>query len=66
VIKTDTTIAKNYLPETQIKKLERLVSSFFDYIENIIENHTTFTMEDFTSSVNKFLEFNEYKVLDGK
>lgn len=66
VIKTDTTIAKNYLPETQIKKLERLVSSFFDYIENIIENHTTFTMEDFTSSVNKFLEFNEYKILDGK
>jgi hypothetical protein len=66
VLKSDTNIAKNYLPEDQIKKLERLVSSFFDYIENVIEKHTTFTMVDFASSVNKFLEFNEYQILDGK
>lgn len=66
VLQSDVVVAKNYLSEKEIKKLERTVSAFFDYIENIIENHTTFTMEEFAESVNKFLEFNEYKVLDGK
>lgn len=65
VLKSDTTIAKNYLSEPEIKRLERTVSAFFDYIENIIENRSTFTMESFAESVNRFLEFNEYKVLDG-
>lgn len=65
VLKSDTTIAKNYLSEEEIKRLERTVSSFFDYIENIIENRTAFTMESFAESVNRFLEFNEYKVLEG-
>ncbi|NOY96074.1 MAG: virulence RhuM family protein, partial [Chlorobi bacterium] len=64
VIKSDTNIAKNYLNEKEIKKLERTISGFFDYIENIIENRISFTMEEFAGSVNKFLEFNEYKVLD--
>ncbi len=66
ILKTDAQIAKNYLPENEIKKLERTVSGFFDYIENIIENRTSFTMEAFADSVNKFLSFNEYKVLHGK
>lgn len=66
VLKSDTIIAKNYLPEEQIKKLERTVSGFFDYIENIIENKNSFTMEEFSQSVNKFLEFNEYKILTSK
>jgi hypothetical protein len=66
VLKSDTTIAKNYLSENDIKKLERAVGAFFDYIERIIENRNTFTMEQFAGSVNKFLEFNEYKVLEGK
>lgn len=66
ILKSDTAVAKNYLKETEIKKLERTVSSFFDYIENIVENRNTFTMEEFSSSVNKFLEFNEYRILDGK
>lgn len=66
IIQSDAVVAKNYLSEKEIKKLERTVSSFFDYIENIIENHNTFTMEQFAKSVNKFLTFNEYKVLDGK
>lgn len=66
VLKSDTTIAKNYLNEDDIKKLERAVGAFFDYIERIIENRNTFTMEQFAESVNKFLEFNEYKVLEGK
>ena len=45
--------------------LERTVSSFFDYIERIIGRRSTFTMEAFSNSVNKFLEFNEYQVLEG-
>ncbi len=66
IIKSDTNIAKNYLSEKKIKKLERTISGFFDYIENIIENRISFTMEEFANSVNKFLEFNEYRVLTGK
>jgi hypothetical protein len=65
VLKSDTRIGKNYLTEKEIKKLERLVSSFFDYIENIIEHRTTITMEGFSDSVNQFLSFNEYQVLEG-
>jgi len=65
ILKSDTTIGKNYLQEDEIKKLERAVSSFFDYIEGIIERRTSFTMDSFVESVNKFLEFNEYKILDG-
>ncbi|MEN8122570.1 MAG: virulence RhuM family protein [Bacteroidota bacterium] len=66
IIKSDTSIAKNYLNEKEIKKLERSISGFFDYVENIIENRNTFTMQQFAESVNKFLTFNEYKVLSGK
>jgi hypothetical protein len=66
ILKSDTRIAKNYLTESQIKKLERTISSYFDYIERIIENRNTFRMEQFSESVNKFLDFNEYKVLEGK
>ena len=66
ILPSDVTIAKNYLQETEIKKLERAISSFFDYIENIIENRKTFTMSEFTQSVNKFLDFNEFRILDGK
>ncbi len=65
VLKSDTTIAKNYLSEDEIKKLERAVLSFFDYIEGIIERRNTFTMESFAESVNKFLAFNEYRILEG-
>lgn len=65
VLKSDTTIGKNYLQEDEIKKLERAVTAFFDYIERIIENRTTFTMESFADSVNRFLEFNEYRILEG-
>ena len=64
VLKTDTAVGKNYLQEDEIKKLERAVTAFFDYIERIIENRTTFTMESFAESVNRFLEFNEYRILE--
>lgn len=63
ILKSDAQIAKNYLSEKEISKLERTVSGFFDYIENIIENRTSFTMSAFAESVNKFLSFNEYEVL---
>jgi hypothetical protein len=66
ILSTDVTVAKNYLPEEEIKRLERTVTGFFDYIENLIERRQTFTMEEFAESVNKFLSFNEYKILDGK
>ena len=66
ILKSDTVIAKNYLPEEDIRKLERAVSGYFDYIERIIENRNVLTMEKLADSVNRFLEFNEYKVLEGK
>jgi len=66
VLLSDVTIAKNYLSEPEIKKLERTISGFFDYIENIIENRVQMTMQDMAYSVDKFLSFNEYKVLIGK
>lgn len=66
VLKSDVTVAKNYLTEKEIKRLERTISGFFDYVENIIENDNTFTMKEFAESVDKFLNFNEYKILEGK
>jgi len=66
ILLSDVTIAKNYLSEKEIKKLERTISGFFDYIENLIENKQTFTMAEFAESVNKFLSFNEYKILGDK
>ena len=63
ILPSDVVVAKNYLPENDIKRLERTVSGFFDYIENIIENRVQMKMEDMANSVDKFLSFNEYKVL---
>ena len=66
VLKQDVVIAKNYLQEKEIQQLERTVSSYFDYIEGLVERQNTFTMAQLAESVNKFLSFNEYKVLEGK
>lgn len=63
ILKWDVSIAKNYLTQDEIKKLERTIWSYFDYIENQIEKSNTFTMEQFVFSVNKFLEFNDFQVL---
>jgi len=65
VLKSDAVIAKNYLSEDDIKKLERAVAAFFDYIERVIEQRNTFTMAGFAESVDKFLAFSEYRVLEG-
>lgn len=65
ILKSDTQIAKNYLDEKQIKRLERNVSGYFDYVEDLIERHETFTMSQFANSIDRFLEFRDYKVLQG-
>lgn len=65
-MKSDVTIAKNYLDEKQIHRLERTVSGFFDYVEDLIEEERTFTMRQFAESINAFLEFRKYKILQGK
>lgn len=65
ILKSDVTIAKNYLTIPKIRQLERTVTGFFDYIEGLVERGNTFTMEAFAKSVNAFLEFNQYKVLEG-
>jgi hypothetical protein len=66
ILKSDVTIAKNYLDEQQIKRLERAVTGFFDYIEDLIEEENTFTMQQFANSVNEFLEFRKFKILPNK
>lgn len=66
ILKSDVGIAKNYLEEKQIRQLERAVTGYFDYIEDLIERENTFTMEEFASSVNEFLAFRRYDVLEGK
>ena len=66
ILSSDVTVAKNYLSEKDIKRLERAISAFFDYIENVIENRIQMTMQDMAESVDKFLTFNEYKILHGK
>ncbi|WP_308271981.1 MULTISPECIES: virulence RhuM family protein [Prevotella] len=66
ILKSDVSIAKNYLQENEIRQLERAVSSYFDYIENQIERHNAFNMEQFAASVDKFLTFNDYKILPDK
>lgn len=63
VLKSDVNIAKNYLDERQIRQLERTVSGFFDYIEDLIERENTFTMDEFAASVNEFLSFRRYDIL---
>lgn len=63
ILKSDVSIAKNYLPEKEIKRLERAVSGYFDYIEDLIERENTFTMQEFAASVNEFLSFRKYDIL---
>ena len=66
ILKSDVTIAQNYLSENDIKRLERAVSGFFDYIEDLIENENTFNMSQFSESVNAFLSFRKFQILPNK
>ena len=63
ILKSDTSIAKNYLSERQIRQLERAVTGYFDYIEDLIERENVFTMQEFSDSINAFLEFRRYDIL---
>ena len=65
ILKSDSTVAKNYLDETQIKKLERNVASYFDYLENIIEQEQALTMQELAKSIDAFLSFNKFEILQG-
>ena len=66
ILKSDVSIAKNYLEEKEIRQLERAVTGFFDYIEDLIERENTFNMEQFSTSVNEFLAFRRYRILPDK
>lgn len=66
ILKSDVIVGKNYLEEKQIKQLERAVTGYFDYIEDLIERENTFTMAEFAKSINEFLAFRKYDILEGK
>ncbi len=66
ILKSDITVAKNYLSEKEIKQLERTVTGYFDYIEDLIERENTFTMQEFAESINAFLAFRKYEILTNK
>ena len=66
ILKSDVSIAKNYLQEKEIRQLERAVTGFFDYIEDLIERENTFSMSQFSGSVNEFLAFRRYQILPDK
>ena len=66
ILKSDVTVAKNYLEEKQIRRLERAVTGYFDYIEDLIEQENTFNMAEFANSVNEFLAFRKYQILPNK
>ncbi|MDR1016235.1 MAG: virulence RhuM family protein [Coriobacteriales bacterium] len=66
ILRSDVTIAKNYLDGQQLRRLERAVSGFFDYIEDLVEDENTFTMQEFADSVNEFLEFRRFRILPDK
>ena len=66
VLKSDVSIAKNYLSEKEIRQLERAVTGYFDYIEDLIERENIFTMEEFSASINEFLNFRRYEILSNK
>ena len=66
ILKSDVSIAKNYLQENEIRRLERAVTGYFDYIEDLIERENTFNMEQFAASVNGFLTFRKYQILPDK
>lgn len=66
ILLSDTKVAKNYLPEKEIRQLERVVTGYFDYIEDLIERENAFSMEQFAASVNEFLTFRRYALLPDK
>ena len=66
ILKQDVTVAKNYLEEKEIRRLERTITGYFDYVEDLIEDEYIFTMEDFARSINEFLEFRRFEILENR
>jgi hypothetical protein len=63
ILKSDVTVAKNYLQESEIKALERIVGMYLDYAENQASRQIPMSMADWVSKLDAFLKFNEYDVL---
>lgn len=63
ILKSDVSIAKNYLIETEIKELERVVTMYLDYAENQAARGIPMKMTDWVEKIDGFLQFNEYKIL---
>lgn len=64
IIKTDVSVAKNYLTEKEIKSLDRFVTMYLDYAEDQAERNIPMTMEDWANKLNAFLQFNQREILD--
>jgi len=65
ILQSDVVVAKNYLSKKEIHSLERNVSAYFDYVERLLEDETLLGMQDFATSIDEFLKFNRYELLDG-
>lgn len=65
ILQSDVVVAKNYLSEKEIRSLERNVSAYFDYVERLLEDETLLGMQDFAASIDEFLKFNRYEILEG-
>ncbi len=63
ILKSDVSIAKNYLIEGEIKELERIVTMYLDYAENQAARQIPMRMADWVAKLDAFLQFNEYEVL---
>ena len=66
IMLSDTKIAKNYLSEDEISELNRIVNMYLDYAENQASRHKAMSMKDWAERLDKFLEFNEYQILNGR
>ncbi len=64
ILKTDVSVAKNYLAEKEISELNRIVSMYLDYAENQAKKQRPMTMKDWAEKLDAFLRFNEYEILD--
>lgn len=65
ILQSDALVAKNYLNEKEIRSLERSISGYFDYLERQIEQGKTQTMQDLADSIDRFLAFQDYELLEG-
>lgn len=64
ILKSDVSIAKNYLTLEEVDSLNRIVTMYLDYAENQAKRRIPMTMEDWASRLNAFLQFNEYEILN--